>query len=118
MKYDVTFSCGHTETVALFGKISDRMNKIDYYQRHGLCSCCYQAQQNAKKADGCNEVEMHYGEYKRNYSECSTKSGSYNPKTKTIIVYVPTPAEAAYREVAKAYDVDAAYLKDYYDVVA
>lgn len=34
------------------------------------------------------EKEMHYSEYKNNYSDCETKRGSYNKETKTIIVYV------------------------------
>jgi hypothetical protein len=37
---------------------------------------------------------MTYAEYKRNYADCKTKSGSYDAKSKTIIVYVPkTPPE-------------------------
>ena len=33
-------------------------------------------------------IEMPYGEYKRNFGKFQTKKGSYNPDTKTIIVYV------------------------------
>lgn len=42
-KYDVKFSCGHEETVELFGATDDRRKKIAYYERSGLCSCCYAA---------------------------------------------------------------------------
>ena len=33
-------------------------------------------------------VEMPYGEYKCNYARFQTAKGSYNPETKTVIVYV------------------------------
>ncbi len=39
-KYDVTFSCGHTETVELFGKDVDRKRKIAWFERECKCSVC------------------------------------------------------------------------------
>lgn len=42
-KYEVTFSCGHTETVALFGKHTERERKIKYYEECGHCSECRRA---------------------------------------------------------------------------
>ena len=51
-----------------------------------ICPSCYRAE---KDRQGCEEVEMHYGEYKKNFSNCKTKPDSYNRDTKTIIVYVP-----------------------------
>lgn len=89
MKYDVKFSCGHTEEIQLFGKTADRERKIAYYEQYGLCSCCYAAKKDAGKATDCVETEMFYGEYKRNYASCATKTGSYDAKKKTIVVYVP-----------------------------
>lgn len=44
-QYQVTFSCGHTETVQLFGKIDDRYRKIEWYEEKGLCSKCYKKEQ-------------------------------------------------------------------------
>lgn len=44
MKYDVTFSCGHTGTVDLFGKSSERNKKIQYFEQFGVCKDCYNAQ--------------------------------------------------------------------------
>jgi len=89
-KYNVTFSCGHTETKELFGSVRERQKKIAYWEQHGKCTECYEKE---KYAD-CDEVEMSYAEYKRNYADCKTKSGSYDAKSKTIIVYVPkTPQE-------------------------
>lgn len=41
MKYNITFSCGHTGTVELFGKDKDRHKKLEYFQENGLCSECY-----------------------------------------------------------------------------
>ena len=38
--YDVDHSCGHTVEVELFGKTSQRYEKIEYLER-GLCPDCY-----------------------------------------------------------------------------
>lgn len=40
-KYEIKFSCGHTETIQLYGKMKDRQRKIEYFEREGLCSECY-----------------------------------------------------------------------------
>ena len=49
-KYDVVFSCGHEERIELFGKGSERERKIAWFEKYGLCSCCYKAEQQAKAA--------------------------------------------------------------------
>lgn len=53
MKYEVKFSCGHVETVELFGKESDRQHKIAWFKKAGLCSECYKAkkEEEYKKAN-------------------------------------------------------------------
>lgn len=89
MKYDVTFSCGHTATIELFGTTEQRERKIKWYETYGDCPDCYEAHINAENAEGCEAVEMSYREYKENYGECKTERGSYNKETKTIVVYVP-----------------------------
>lgn len=89
MKYDVTFSCGHTEVVELFGKCSERDRKIDYYKNYGICKACYYEQKSIEMSINNEEVEMLYKQYKQEYASCKTKPGSWNPATKTIIVYVP-----------------------------
>lgn len=93
MKYYVNFSCGHTEMKELFGKTSEREKKIAYWEKYGICSRCYREQKEIENSIDCDEVEMLYGDYKRNYSNCKTKAGSYNGETKTIIVYVPKKTE-------------------------
>lgn len=42
-KYNVKFSCGHTEEIQLFGKGADRQRKITWLEEHGECSSCYKA---------------------------------------------------------------------------
>lgn len=41
--YEVTFSCGHTERIQLYGKHTDRERKIKWFEAHGKCSECYKA---------------------------------------------------------------------------
>lgn len=45
MKYDVTYSCGHTGTVELYGKTSERESKIRWYETTAVCPECYKKQQ-------------------------------------------------------------------------
>lgn len=40
-KYTIQMSCGHEETIDLFGKDSERKRKIEYYKVNGLCKECY-----------------------------------------------------------------------------
>ena len=61
MKYEVTYSCGHTGTVQLYGKTDERERKISYYKEYGLCSVCYKKQkQEENEKMGlvlCNTIE-------------------------------------------------------------
>lgn len=43
MKYTILMSCGHEDTVELFGKNVERERKIEYYKTYGLCKECYKA---------------------------------------------------------------------------
>ncbi len=87
-KYTVTFKCGHEEEVQLVGKHSDRERKISWFENNCECSKCKQDAQAEKMAAKFDVVEMHYGEYKRNFANNKTVAGSYDSKPKTIKVYV------------------------------
>ena len=43
-KYDITCSCGHVETVQIYGKASDREKEIARREK-GVCKECWQAAQ-------------------------------------------------------------------------
>jgi len=53
MKYDVKFSCGHTQTVELFGAGAERERKIAYYEQSGICSECF-AKKQAERVEKAN----------------------------------------------------------------
>lgn len=93
-KYNVNYTCGHEGTVELFGKTTDRMKKIEWMEEN-LCPECYAREQAQlqNKDNQIEEVEMHYGEYKNNFSNCQTLPNSYDSKTKTITVLVPVEVE-------------------------
>lgn len=40
-KYTVRMSCGHEQEVELFGKYSERIKKIDFFENSWLCKECY-----------------------------------------------------------------------------
>nr|DAS58929.1 MAG TPA: hypothetical protein [Caudoviricetes sp.] len=50
-KYDVTYACGHTETVNLYGKTSERERKIEWMENNCVCPACYKADRQAKAAE-------------------------------------------------------------------
>lgn len=113
MKYEVTCSCGHTHTVELFGKTSDRERKIKYYETYGVCPDCYKAQKTAEMAKDCDEVVMSYGDYKNYYADCNTKPGSYDSKAKTIVVYVPRKQDAQAEAADEPRQAEAAAADDH-----
>jgi len=49
-KYNVTFSCGHTERKELFGSKRERRAKIAYWEQHGKCTACYEKEKEGRKA--------------------------------------------------------------------
>jgi len=51
-KYNVTYRCGHQETVQLFGKYNDRYNKIAYYETIDCPACRAAAKAAAAKEIG------------------------------------------------------------------
>lgn len=56
MKYEVTYSCGHTGTVELFGKGTDRENKLQWYKKYAKCPECYAK----KKEEKLVSLEQRY----------------------------------------------------------
>lgn len=121
MKVWIKRACGHEEQVEVFGKVSEREYKIKREEKK-TCRECYLADQNKD----CDEVEMTYAEYKNSYADCKTKSGSYDKKNKTIIVYVPRAVketdtaedrETTIEKVAAETDLPAEALKKIFMVV-
>lgn len=52
-QYTVLMSCGHEDTVYLFGKGSERERKIKGFEAYGLCKACYKKKMEEKaKAEG------------------------------------------------------------------
>jgi hypothetical protein len=112
-KYDVTYSCGHTDRIALFGKERDRQHKIEWFERNGLCPDCYKAQQQAELAKVCDIVRIKYADYKNDkaYADCKTVANSYDAETKTIEVFVKKPEPKKYRKITKANVMRCAWSK-------
>ena len=92
MKETVKRACGHEETIQVYGSVKDREYTI-HKEEKKLCVHCL-AEEQKKQYENCDMVEVPYREYKEKYSECVTLTGSYNPDTKTIVVFIPNKKEA------------------------
>jgi hypothetical protein len=57
-KERVTYSCGHTGVVNLYGPHDARDSKVAWMEREGLCPDCYRAQQAAAAADEVSRWEV------------------------------------------------------------
>lgn len=57
-QYDVTYSCGHTETVQIYGPHKDRERKIAWFERSGHCRACYRALKDAECAEQAAAAEQ------------------------------------------------------------
>ena len=44
-KYDITYSCGHSATIQLYGKTEEREKKIKWLESEGFCPECYKKYQ-------------------------------------------------------------------------
>lgn len=60
MKYNITFSCGHTGTVELFGKDKERHKKLEYFQENGLCSECYKKMMREEEQAQPNNLQYYF----------------------------------------------------------
>lgn len=110
-KYTVKFSCGHIHQVVLSGRVADQERKVQWYKDCGICPDCYATRKAAELEATCETVEMHYGEYKNNYSGCKTVKDSYNAATKTIRVYVPSDYKTPAQKKAEA-EAQEAYMAE------
>jgi len=50
-KYDITYSCGHSATIQLFGNLNDRKSKIEWLEANALCPECCKRQHIGKLKD-------------------------------------------------------------------
>lgn len=90
MKVWITRCCGHEEQISVFGSAAKKEGKIRYEESKS-CIRCYQAE----KYKDHDEVKMSYAEYKSKYPGYKTKAGSYDPKDKSIIVFLPRHPDKA-----------------------
>ena len=47
-KYEIRFSCGHTETIELLGNQDERFARLAWLERNGQCSKCWKAEKHGE----------------------------------------------------------------------
>lgn len=75
MKYSVTYSCGHEGTVELFGKNSDRENKIKWYENSAKCPECYKIEKQAQNKEMGLIITINLEIYAKQYPVILIASG-------------------------------------------
>ena len=55
-KYDITYSCGHSATIQLYGKTEEREKKIKWLESEGFCPECYKKYQREEAARKAAEI--------------------------------------------------------------
>lgn len=55
-KYDITYACGHTASVALWGNLTEREKKIQYYQTQ-VCPDCKKAANKIEYAEATQKAK-------------------------------------------------------------
>lgn len=56
-KYDVTYMCGHEETMQLYGPCKERQRKIEYYRENMLCPECYKKEKQREKEEALRTIK-------------------------------------------------------------
>lgn len=64
-KYDVTYKCGHTHKLELYGKIDDRINKIAWLEENALCPECFKKQKLEEAISKANDLPLLEGSEKQ-----------------------------------------------------
>ena len=102
-KYNITFSCGHTATISLFGKESDRQRKIAWYEENGICPECYKKKIAAERQAAADEAEVAAKEMGLPELEGSEKQVAWaNTIRGSIVKEVNECLNNAYKEQKKA----------------
>lgn len=57
-QYDVNYSCGHSGTVSLVGKVTERERKIEWLKESGDCPDCYRAAQQKKAEEETKKMGL------------------------------------------------------------
>lgn len=102
MKYTIMMSCGHEDTVELFGKESERDRKIEYFKNFGICKECYKKKKEAEiESEGLvfNATVLHYIDNKDGSILLSVwfsgNTKPYKDEIKSLGGYVWSEREAA-----------------------
>lgn len=54
--YNFTFSCGHEDSIQLFGKEKERQRKIEYFKEFGICKKCYREKIEQYRAEALSKA--------------------------------------------------------------
>lgn len=60
-QYQINYTCGHRDTVQLYGPEAKRQAHIAWAQSHAVCRACYDTAKAADVAKGIAEAESAYG---------------------------------------------------------
>lgn len=87
MKYDITYSCGHTGIVELTGKGTEREKRIHFLTEYGLCPDCYKNKKQEEKKAEPFQIEVRLQPFKNKPFQLVFTSGdtkAYKEQIKSL----------------------------------
>mgnify|MGYP003623459120 CR=1 FL=1 len=97
-KYTITYKCGHDTVVQIYGKATDRDNKVTRMSKE-YCPKC--TEQEYIRINDLAEYDILYRDYKEIYNHYQKVIDSYDAAAKTIKVIGPKSGLATIDEIAQ-----------------
>lgn len=117
-KYDVLFSCGHTERIELFGKDSERKRKIEYFQQKGICSACYKKEQKDKETKATGALLIDFSEnfdgvkkVRTGYKDGRMTYRDQQPNEDMSVRIIIGEMEGSPKQIAWAHDIKEKFIR-------
>lgn len=102
-KYDVTYMCGHEETMQLYGPYKERERKIEYYRENMLCPACYKKEKEKEKEEAYKTFKTNPPVYSISItSEVDLRS--WNPIFRIVVTGNTIPIKDVLKKVGYSWE--------------
>ena len=104
-KYDVTYMCGHEETMQLYGPCKERQRKIEYYRENMLCPECYKKEKEKEKEEAYRTFKTNPPVYSISITD-DVDFRSWNPLFKIVVTGNTIPIKDELKKIGYNWDYE------------